>query len=125
MAYLLQHLLTEARRGSRSGRRWRLTAVPHLRGAGPAEQPGGPRAAGPGRGAGRPGGDPRPQVGRRGRRAIRRAEGRGLLRAARPEVARRAAGHIMTDSGIAVVVADEARTSQAAAMADAFPGCAA
>ena len=39
----------------------------------------------------RPGGDPRPQVGRLGHRGIRSAEGRGLLRAARPEGARPAA----------------------------------
>ena len=39
---------------------------------------------------------------------VRRAEGRGLLRAARPEVACRAAGHHHADSGITVVLADQA-----------------
>ena len=63
----------------------------HLPGGRPAEQQGGPRAAAPGRGARRPGGSPRPQVGSCGHRAIRGVEGRGLLCAARPEGTRWAA----------------------------------
>ena len=53
MAYLLQHLLTDsAARAPRAARGGRRRADPHLRRAGRAEQPGGPRAAGAGRGAG-------------------------------------------------------------------------
>ena len=92
MAYLLQHLLTEA--AQRQPDRPAVASGGGLLSYRELDQLSNQVAAAllrQGVAPGRPGGGARAQVGRRGDRALRGAEGRGLLRAARPEGARRAA----------------------------------
>ena len=124
MAYLLQQLLTDS--AARTPERQAVAvgrAAPQLPRARPAEQPGRPRAAGPGGGAGRSGGILAPKS------AAAIVAVYGALKAGAcyvpldPKSPAPRLTAIMADSGVAVVLADQATARQAAAMADTVPSC--